>query len=284
MKTPVVRTVAELRETVGRWRKEGGTVGLVPTMGGLHEGHLSLARMSVDRCARTVGTIFVNPKQFGPSEDFSAYPRREQRDLELFGEAGVDLAFAPAIEEVYPEGFSTQVRVDGLGDILEGECRPGFFTGVATVVTKLLTQTLPDTAFFGEKDYQQLKVISRLVRDLDLPVEIIPGETVREADGLAMSSRNVYLSPEERRTASALYAVLNAVSEAVAAGENAESVCERESRKLLDRGFDKIDYLTVRDAETLMPWPGGGKSGRILGAAHLGGTRLIDNIPLPAIR
>ena len=279
MTAPVVRTVAELRERVREWRAAGHTVGLVPTMGGLHDGHLALARRSVEACGRTVGTIFVNPRQFGPAEDFEAYPRDEARDLGLFGGVGVDLAFAPGVDEVYPAGFSTSVHVAGLGDVLEGEHRPGFFTGVATVVTKLLAQALPDTAFFGEKDFQQLQVIKRLARDLDLPTAIEPVETVREDDGLALSSRNVYLSGDERRIAPALYQALTAVSRTTAGGGDADAACEAEAAGLLEKGFYRVDYLTVRDAETLEAWTPG-RPGRVLAAARLGRTRLIDNVAL----
>ena len=197
----IVRTVVDLRARVQAWRREGETVGLVPTMGVLHEGHLSLVRRSRAATTRTIATLFVNPKQFGPNEDFSVYPRDEASDAGKLADVGADLLFAPGIEEMYPAGSVTQVSVPQIGDVLEGEFRPGFFTGVATVVTKLLLQSLPDVAVFGEKDFQQLQVIRRLVADLDIPARIEGGPTVREEDGLAMSSRNAYLSEDQRRMA-----------------------------------------------------------------------------------
>ena len=200
-----VRTIADLRARVQGWRGAGQRIGLVPTMGALHAGHVSLVKNSVARCDRTVVTLFVNPTQFGPKEDFSVYPRDEARDAALVAAEGADLLFAPGVDEVYPGGHSTKVHVGGLGDVLEGEYRPGFFTGVATVVTKLLLQALPDEAFFGEKDYQQLQVIKKLIRDLDVPVTATGVATVRESDGLALSSRNAYLTPAERATAPVLH-------------------------------------------------------------------------------
>src|ERR1700716_2729860 len=205
----VVRTVAGLREAVGGWRAKGERIGLVPTMGALHQGHLALVAAARRDCQRVVASLFVNPKQFGPREDFTAYPRDEAADLAKFREGGVDLVFAPTVAEMYPSGFVTAVRLGGIGEVIEGAHRPGHFDGVATVVSKLLLQCLPDAAYFGEKDYQQLMVVRRLVRDLDIPVRIEGVATVREADGLALSSRNVYLSPEERRAAPQLHQVLN---------------------------------------------------------------------------
>src|SRR6266566_4074640 len=205
----VVRTVAGLREAVGGWRAKGERIGLVPTMGALHQGHLALIATARGQCARVVASLFVNPKQFGPREDFAAYPRDEAADLAKFREGGVDLVFAPPVEEMYPPGFASNIRIAGISESLEGAHRLGHFDGVATVVAKLLLQCLPDAAFFGEKDYQQLMVVRRLVRDLDIPVRIEGVPTVREPDGLALSSRNVYLSPEERRVAPQLHHVLN---------------------------------------------------------------------------
>lgn len=274
----IVRTVAELRGKVAGWRAAGQRVGLVPTMGALHEGHLSLIRKSVGSCARTVVTLFVNPKQFGPNEDFAVYPRDEARDAGLITDQGADLLFAPEVGEVYPDGFATQVHVGGLGDILEGECRPGFFTGVATVVTKLLLQALPDEAFFGEKDYQQLQVIKRLVRDLDVPVQVSGVEIVREADGLALSSRNVYLSPAERAIAPVLHGTLAQVAEQVGRGEDPRAEAEWGRAQLERAGFTSVDYVTVRDAATLAEVADASRPARVLAAAWLGKTRLIDNV------
>src|SRR3984893_1515204 len=200
----IVRTIADLRSHIARRRKSGARIGLVPTMGALHEGHLALVRAARAECDRGVATIFVNPKQFAPNEDLAAYPRREAADLDMLRVAGVSLVFMPAVAEIYPPGFATTVRVAGLTDCLCGAHRAGHFDGVATVVSKLLLQSLPDTAYFGEKDYQQLLVVRRLARDLDIPVQIAGVPTVREADGLALSSRNAYLSPGERRIAPGL--------------------------------------------------------------------------------
>ena len=216
-----VTTIRDLRESIKGWRQTGETVGLVPTMGGLHEGHLALVRHSRAKTMRTCATLFVNPKQFGPNEDFDKYPRNEAEDVAKLEAEGCDLLFQPSGEEVYPPGHATQVQVGGLGDILEGEFRPGFFTGVATVVTKLLLQALPDIAVFGEKDYQQLLVIRRMTRDLDIPVRIEAVPTVREADGLALASRNAYLTEKERKIAPALHGTLSQVAENVGRGADA---------------------------------------------------------------
>lgn len=275
-----VRTTAELREQVRAWRRAGKTVGLVPTMGALHAGHLSLVRRSLQVTDRTVISLFVNPKQFAPHEDFSVYPRNEDRDGALLAELGSHLLFAPHLEEMYPAGFITGVSVPGLGDMLEGAFRPGFFTGVATVVTKLLLQCLPDRAFFGEKDYQQLMVIRRLVRDLAIPVEIVGCPTVREADGLALSSRNVYLSAAERSLAPKLHETLHAVAQAVANGADPSHEEGQAIENLLCAGFAKVDYIAVRDSDSLAP-PSPKRSWRVLGAAFAGRTRLIDNLAVP---
>src|SRR5438094_5370871 len=211
----VARTVAALREAIAGWRARQERVGLVPTMGALHRGHLALVEAARRHCRRVVASLFVNPKQFGPREDFAAYPRDEAADLAKFREGGVDLVFAPTVAEMYPSGFVTTVRLGGIGEILEGAHRPSHFDGVATVVAKLLLQCLPDAAYFGEKDYQQLMVVRRLVRDLDILVRIEGVPTVREPDELALSSRNVYLSPEERRVAPQLHRVLRETAAAI---------------------------------------------------------------------
>src|SRR5436190_22717827 len=213
----IVRTIAELRSLIARWRHAGELVGLVPTMGALHAGHLALVRAAQADCDRVVATIFVNPKQFAPGEDLASYPRREAADLTMLRSAGVALVFMPSVSEIYPPGFATTVRVAGLTDCLCGAHRPGHFDGVATVVTKLLLQSLPDAAYFGEKDFQQLLVVRRLARDLDIPVRIKGVPTVREADGLALSSRNAYLSQEERRTAPNLARVLRRIAATLSA-------------------------------------------------------------------
>jgi pantoate--beta-alanine ligase len=278
----LARSVAALRETVAGWRKQQERIALVPTMGALHRGHLALVEAARGHCERVVASLFVNPKQFGPREDFTAYPRDEAADLAKFREAGVDLVFAPTVEEMYPAGFVTAVRVAGIGDELEGAHRPGHFDGVATVVSKLLLQCLPDIAYFGEKDYQQLLVVRRMARDLDIPVKIEGIATVREPDGLALSSRNVYLSPEERRIAPLLYRVLNETATAlVEKPGNVAAALQNALAELRQAGFAP-DYLELRDAADLSPLSRLDRPARLLAAAHLGRTRLIDNIPVDA--
>lgn len=280
MALPIVRTVAELRSWIAETKTSGATVGLVPTMGALHEGHLSLVREIRAGGAKVVTTLFVNPGQFGPDEDLATYPRDEAGDAAKLEAERASLIFAPEAAEMYPEGFSTKVSVSGLGAILEGEFRPGFFDGVATVVCKLLLQALPDMAIFGEKDYQQLQVIKRMVRDLNIPVEIVGARTVREADGLALSSRNVYLTRRERAIAPYLHRTIGAVAEAVRAGEDPDLQARAARRELLALGFESVDYVAVRHAETLQPLIDPRQSGRVLAAARLGRARLIDNVPV----
>ncbi|MCC7268571.1 MAG: pantoate--beta-alanine ligase [Caulobacteraceae bacterium] len=277
---PVVRTVAELRAQVAAWRSSGERIGLVPTMGALHEGHLSLVELARGQAARVIASVFVNPTQFGPNEDFDAYPRGEARDAALLAGAGCDLLYAPTADEMYPQGFATTINISGVSEPLDGAARPGHFAGVATVVTKLLTQTAPDVAVFGEKDYQQLLVIRRLARDLDLPVEIVGAPTARAPDGLALSSRNAYLSAAAREVAPALHAALRDAVARLAEGKTVEQV-ELTGRAALERaGFGPIDYFEVRNAETLRRFEGARPDGpvRLLAAARLGRTRLIDNI------
>jgi pantoate--beta-alanine ligase len=275
---PIVRTVAELRQAVARFRAARQAVGLAPTMGALHEGHLSLVRTAKERSGRVVATLFVNPRQFAPHEDFERYPRDEANDARLLAGAGCDLLYAPDRAEMYPAGFATNVIVSDVSTPLEGEMRPHFFGGVATVVTKLLLQALPDTAFFGEKDYQQLLVVKRMVRDLNIPVEIVGCATVREHDGLAMSSRNAYLSADERRIAARLNHVLHDAIKAARAGEPIAEAEAEATRHLIAAGFTSVDYVAIRDAETLQPILDLGRPARILAAAWLGKTRLIDNM------
>jgi pantoate--beta-alanine ligase len=247
-------------------------------MGALHEGHISLVQAARAACRRTIATIFVNPKQFGPREDFSRYPRQEESDRAMLAAAGCDLLFAPPLSEMYPEGFSTTVSLAGITDRWEGEARPGHFAGVATVVTKLLLQAMADKAFFGEKDYQQLQCVKRMARDLDIPCEIVGCATVREADGLAMSSRNVYLTPTERKAAPALHRAITALAAAARDGQDIAAATEAEKSSLLGAGFSAIDYLAVVDAETLAPLAKLDRPGRVLAAARLGAVRLIDNV------
>jgi len=276
----IVRTVADLRARVRGWRQADEQVALVPTMGALHEGHLTLVRHARTLADRVCVTLFVNPMQFGPNEDYTIYPRDEAADAAKLTALGGDLLFAPTVEEMYAPGAGTRVVVTALGDILEGEHRPGFFSGVATVVSKLLLQALADVAVFGEKDYQQLLVIRRMVTDLCIPTRIEGVPTVREADGLALSSRNAYLTAEERQIAPALHRTLAAVAAGVAGGADAVERAERGEAELLSAGFTSVDYVAVRDADTLAAYQDPSRPGRVLAAARLGGTRLIDNVPL----
>lgn len=275
---PIVRTVTELRAAVARARKAGAGVGLAPTMGALHEGHLSLVRAAKARCGFAVATLFVNPRQFAPNEDFERYPRDEAGDAALLAGAGCDLLFAPERAAMYPPDFATSIAVADVSAPLEGEMRPHFFGGVATVVAKLLLQAGPDAAFFGEKDYQQLLVIKRMARDLDIPAEIVGCPTVREHDGLAMSSRNGYLKADERRIAARLNMVLHETIKAVRAGESIAHAEADAARHLLAAGFASVDYVALRDTETLATLTDLTRPARILAAAWLGKTRLIDNM------
>lgn len=275
----IVHQVSDLRALVRGWREQGEAVALVPTMGGLHEGHLSLVKLAQEKCDRVITTIFVNPAQFGPEEDLENYPSNLEKDSGLLNEAGADALFAPSVAEIYPDGFATSVSVTGLTDCLCGAHRPGHFAGVTTVVAKLLLQSLPDAAIFGEKDYQQLQVIRRFVRDLDIPVEIFGAPTRREPDGLAMSSRNAYLTDQERKIAPALFRVLSSVADQIRDGElPSEPICQEARQTLLEAGFQSVDYLEVRDAESLVLLDRVNSNARIFGAANLGRARLIDNV------
>jgi pantoate--beta-alanine ligase len=274
-----VRTVADLRKHIALWRKGEVRVGLVPTMGALHQGHMALVEAARAECDRIVASIFVNPKQFAPTEDLGSYPRREAADLEMLASAGVDLVFIPAVDEIYPPGFATLVRVDGLTEGLCGAHRAGHFDGVTTVVTKLLIQALPDTAYFGEKDYQQLTVVRRLARDLDLPVRIAGVPTVREPDGLALSSRNVYLSAEERRIAPNLARVLRSIAAVLAQDPNAVAQEIAHGSAALQQAGFAVEYLEIREAESLAVTSEVTASSRVFAAVRLGTTRLIDNMP-----
>jgi pantoate--beta-alanine ligase len=276
----IVRTIAGLRAQVAAWRGAGDRVALIPTMGALHAGHLSLVALGRERAERTIASIFVNPTQFAPHEDFEAYPREEAKDAERLTEAGCDLLFAPSVEEMYAPGFSTTVTVAGVSGPMDGAARPHHFAGVATVVAKLLIQCGPDVAIFGQKDYQQLQVIRRLAMDLDLPVEIVGGATVRAPDGLALSSRNAYLSAAERVVAGKLNLILKTAIDSLRDGEAVDKVEATGLKALADAGFDSIDYLEVRDPNDLSRLGPGPLDipGRILVAARIGRTRLIDNM------
>lgn len=275
----VVKTVKALREVVAEWRKRRAAVAMVPTMGALHSGHISLVDTAKKHAKKIVASIFVNPTQFGPNEDYTRYPRTFDADLDKLGEAGANLVFAPDVKEMYPEGFSTKLTPEGAASVgLDDKFRPGHFEGVATVVAKLLIVCGPDVAIFGEKDYQQLQVIKALVRDLGLPVKIIGGAIVREKDGLALSSRNVYLSPSERAAAPILHQTLKEAARAISRGEMLEPVLSKARTKIAAAGF-KLDYFEARDAATLLPpQPGQKTKLRLLVAGKLGKTRLIDNV------
>jgi pantoate--beta-alanine ligase len=277
----ILRTITELRTHIAVWRRSGERVGLVPTMGALHGGHLVLVRAAQAECDEIVASIFVNPKQFAPNEDLASYPRREAADLDMLRAAGVGLVFMPGVGEMYPPRFATTVQVTGLTDCLCGAHRPGHFDGVATVVTKLLIQSLPDAAYFGEKDYQQLLVVRRLARDLDIPVRITGVPTVREADGLALSSRNAYLSPEERHIAPELARVLRRIADALTAEPEAVARETAHGIANLERAGFAVEYLEIREADTLAPVTATvAVPARVFAAVHLGRTRLIDNIPI----
>ena len=280
---PVVRTVEDLRAQVGAWHRNGETVALVPTMGALHDGHLALVRRARELADHVVASVFVNPTQFAPHEDFDRYPRDEAGDSAKLASAGCDLLYAPTVRGMYPEGFATAITVGGPAEGLCGTFRPQMFGGVALVVTKLFLQAQPDVAVFGEKDYQQLMVIRRFARDLDIPVRVEGLPTVREADGLAMSSRNAYLSADERARAPELNRALVEAAEALSAGGDSGAILEAARARILAAGFGTIDYVELRDAETLEPIRRVERPARLLAAAWMGKARLIDNVPvLPA--
>ncbi|MBV6633150.1 MAG: pantoate--beta-alanine ligase [Alphaproteobacteria bacterium] len=281
---PIAPDVAAIRGYVRRWRAAGQRVALVPTMGALHEGHLALVDAALSLADLVVVSIFVNPAQFAPHEDFDQYPRDLEGDAAKLAERGVSVIYAPDRSIMYPDGHQTSVSLGAVAEPMEGAHRPIFFTGVATVVTKLLLQVEPHIAVFGEKDYQQLAVIKQMVRDLDIDVEISGRPTEREADGLAMSSRNAYLSQAERQVAPRLNAELQAIAQALANGQPFAPLQEASVKALVGAGFDQPDYLDLRDAETLAPMEqAGDRPGRLLVAAKLGKTRLIDNIPVSPI-
>jgi pantoate--beta-alanine ligase len=278
-----VQTVRELRQlgsALVALRAGNHRVALVPTMGALHAGHLALVEEARRQADRVVASIFVNPLQFGANEDLDRYPRQEREDARLLDQAGCDLLWIPTAEQMYPPGFATTVSVAGLTDRWEGEVRPGHFDGVATVVTKLFTCVQPEIGVFGEKDYQQLAVIRRMALDLELGVEIVGFPTVRDEDGLALSSRNAYLSEDQRARAVALPRALFAAAEAIAASEPVDAVLEKAKRALLDAGFDRVDYFALVDAATLEPLERPAGRMRLLAAARLGKTRLLDNVPV----
>ena len=277
----LVTTVAELRQLVRDWRQAGDRIALVPTMGALHAGHLSLVELARRHCERVVTSIFVNPTQFGPQEDFSRYPRPLENDMAALGKVHCDLVFNPGLEQMYPdgpEGGLCSVQVRGLSDDLEGRFRPGHFDGVATVVTKLLLQCLPDVAMFGEKDYQQLLVVRRMVRDLMIPTEILAGPTIRDENGLALSSRNQYLDAEQYQIAIQLNKILRALAERLQTGASIDAALAEAEHALLAAGFETVDYLSLCDAETLQLMNLLDRPARLLVTARLNGVRLLDNL------
>lgn len=275
----VIRERDALAAAVAEYRSEGARVVLVPTMGALHAGHVSLIEAAKRPGTKVVASIFVNPRQFGPNEDLGRYPRREMADIRMLTEAGCDAVWMPSVDTMYPDGFATTIHVSGVSEGFDGAARPGHFDGVATVVTKLFNQVRPDAAYFGEKDFQQIAVIRRMVADLDMGIEIVGVPTQREDDGLALSSRNIYLDETERARAVALPRALGVATRAIGRGEPVESVLDDARRALEGAGF-VIDYVALADAETLAPDPEPGRPRRLLAAARMGQTRLIDNVPV----
>jgi pantoate--beta-alanine ligase len=283
MNVPIIRTLAELRSIAAGWREEKASIAVVPTMGALHEGHLSLVRAALAKADRVIVTLFVNPKQFNSAADLAAYPRTEHDDAAKLGPLGAHLLYAPHAEEIYPAGFATTVSVSGVSDGLCGAGRAGHFNGVATVVAKLFLQTGADIALFGEKDFQQFHVVRRMASDLDIPIEIIGCPTVRETDGLALSSRNVRLSAEERTIAPELAAILSAASKQLSSGAEAARVMEAAKKSIIAAGFRELEYLELRSEADLASLERADRPARLLAAAWLGETRLIDNVVvLPA--
>ncbi len=282
MTAPILRRLADLRARTAEWKRAGEVIGVVPTMGALHAGHLSLVEAACAACDRVIVTIFVNPRQFNNPEDLASYPRTEHEDAQKLAAHAVDAIYVPDPEEIYPPGFATTVSVEGLTDVMEGAFRPGHFDGVATVCAKLFLQTAADRAFFGEKDFQQLKVVRRMAADLDIPVEIVGRPTVREASGLALSSRNLRLSPDGRERAARLHAVMQEVAAELAGGKPLDGLVATAHERLREAGFAEIEYLELRAEEDLAPLVRPDRPARLFAAAWMDGVRLIDNIPVPA--
>ncbi|TCP61561.1 pantothenate synthetase [Rhodovulum bhavnagarense] len=280
MSAPILRRLSDLRSLSAQWRGEGARVAVVPTMGALHEGHLSLVRAARAGADRVIVTIFVNPRQFDNPDDLAGYPRTEERDASLLAPFAVDAIYAPGPDEVYPGGFATTVSVAGLTDRLCGAHRPGHFDGVTTVVAKLFNQTQAELAYFGEKDFQQLAVVRRMARDLDIAVDIIGCPTVREADGLALSSRNQRLTGAARAAAPALYAALRGAGRTIESGLPVAGALDKARAAILSGGFEAVDYVELCAADSLVPLDRLDRPARLLAAAHLAGVRLIDNIAL----
>ena len=279
----VLSTISETRAAARALKASGKKLGLVPTMGALHEGHLSLVRLAKQQCDAVVASIFVNPKQFGPNEDFAKYPRAFERDQQMLQAESVDLLFAPTVEEMYPQGSTTFVNVEGLSERLDGMSRPGHFRGVSTVVSKLFHIVEPDKTFFGQKDAAQVAIIRRMVRDLDLPVEIVVGPIVREPDGLAMSSRNAYLNPTERKQALVLSRALKEVESEIGAGVLDTNRLVKMAKQIFATESDvRVDYIAVVNRDTLDPIGDVSRGALVAVAAYVGTTRLIDNVVIEA--
>ncbi len=278
----VLRTVEDIRKCVHNWKAQGLKVGLVPTMGALHPGHLSLVKAISDHVDRIIVSIFVNPTQFGAHEDLNAYPRQEKEDCQKLTNTPADVVYAPSVETMYPSGHVTRVTLDDISEILEGANRIGHFDGVATVVSKLFMQCQPDVAIFGEKDYQQLAVIKQFTKDLDIPVKVIGGELIREDDGLAMSSRNAYLTASERKIAGTFNVLLKELVAKVEAGASLRE-CETEAtQKLLDAGFTAVDYVSIINKDTFVEISEITEEARVVSVARLGAIRLLDNMAIKA--
>lgn len=279
MHIQTAKTADILRQSLAQWRMQGESIAFVPTMGALHEGHMSLISLAKRICDHVVVSIFVNPTQFGAGEDFDRYPRTTNDDIALLAKYDADIVYLPEVEEIYPQGFQTVISVPGLSQGLCGAARPGHFDGVCTVVARLLFLTLPDILILGEKDFQQLKVVERMVQDIGIPIDVVSAPTTREADGLAMSSRNRYLSVQEREAAPTLYRTLGAVAHKInQGGITVHAALEWGKEQLSAAGFHKIDYFELRDSKTLQPLEKLATPARLLVAAHIGSTRLIDNV------
>jgi pantoate--beta-alanine ligase len=278
MTPQIIRTLVELRSKVAGWKAAGESVAVVPTMGALHQGHLSLVRAGKEACDRVIVTIFINPKQFNNPDDYKNYPRTEEEDARKLISLKADVVYVPDGAQMYPDGFATTVSVEGITQGLCGAHRAGHFDGVATIVTKLFTQTQADKAFFGEKDYQQLQVVTRLARDLDLPIEVVGCPTIREEDGLAMSSRNLMLSDRARTWAPELHRAMEEMSEGLRAGGNLEVLRAVAVKRIERAGFTQVEYLDLRSADRLELMTTPDRPARLLAAAWLAGVRLIDNI------
>lgn len=280
MTAPILRRLADLRALTTEWHRQGEVIGVVPTMGALHQGHLSLVEAAKAGADRVIVTIFVNPKQFNNPEDLANYPRTEHEDAQKLGPFDVDAIYVPDPDEIYPQGFATTVSVTGLTNVMEGEFRPGHFDGVATVVAKLFLQTQADRAYFGEKDYQQLMVVRRMARDLDIPIEVVGCPTVREPSGLAMSSRNLRLSPEGLEVAANKHRIMSDLANALRDGAEFDALAAQAQTDLLAAGFTQVEYIQLRCAETLEPLTHADRPARLFVAAWADGVRLIDNIPV----